>query len=417
MNPRAGITPSEVSHLIILPTYKEPLEVLRESMATIADADFDTAHVYCCLATEARDADRGREYARILEAEFKDRFGRFFWVEHPADLADEIPGKGANISYAAAHVTTILRSDGIDLDTVLVTTLDADNRLHPKLLQALTYEFCRAEKRQQKAFQPIPLFFNNIWNVPTINRMMALASGYWHLIEAGRPDRLRNFSSHCQPLSALIQMDFWDKTTIVEDGRQYWRSYLHFNGDYRVVPVFLPIYQDAAEGTTYLRSLKSQFNQLRRWAWGSSDIAYFTLGVIQNWRKLPKIRTFLQYFRMVEGHYMWATAAVFLAVITPYIRFLNPQFADTVFGSHVAIFLSLLFRFALVGIVVSMALTFLLTPPPPKKTGYFKLFLQWLLLPISTIFFGSLPALFTQTQLAIGKSMKFNVTEKFRKKT
>ena len=410
------LKPDKVVHLIILPTYKEPFAVLRESITSIAASQFDSRQIWLCLATEARDATHARKYAEQLRQEFGATFGRFLWVEHPADLPDEIPGKGANISFAAQQAVTGLEEAGIPVERVLVTTLDADNKLHPQLLQALTYEYCRAEQRQQKAFQPIPLFFNNIWAVPTINRMMALSSGYWHLIEAGRPDRLRNFSSHSQPLQALIEMEFWDKTTIVEDGRQYWRSYLHFDGDYRVIPVFLPVFQDAAEGQTYWQSLKSQFNQLRRWAWGSSDIAYFTLGILRRWRQLPKLRTCLQYFRLLEGHLMWATAALFLAVVTPYIRFANPDFADTVFGSHVAILLSTLFRVALLGILVSMALTLLMTPKPPRRIGYLRLILQWLLLPLATICFGSLPALVTQTQLALGKRMGFNVTRKFRKK-
>ncbi len=409
------LSPMDVIHLIILPTYKEPLEVLRASIASIAAADFDSERIFFCLATEARDKENGRKHAAELQKEFAPKFGKFFWVEHPADLPNEIKGKGANISYAAQKVTAELAAPKIDFKRILVTTLDADNRLHPQLLQALTYEFCRVANRHKKAFQPIPLFFNNIWEVPTINRMMALSSGYWHLIEAGRPDRLRNFSSHSQPLSALIEMDFWDKQTIVEDGRQYWRSYLHFNGDYRVVPIFLPVYQDAASGFTYYGSLQSQFQQLRRWAWGSSDVAYFTVGMREKWQQLPKLRSFLQYFRMIEGHYMWATAALFLAIVTPFIRFVNHGFGDTVFGSHVSIALSFIFRIALVGILVSMALTFLLTPTPPKKTGYLRLILQWLLLPVATIVFGSLPALFTQTQLALGKKMEFNVTLKIPK--
>lgn len=411
-DPAHDLDPTDVIHLIILPTYKEPLSVLRDSIDSIAKSDYARERIYFCLATEARDLANARKHAETLRQEFGDRFGRFFWIEHPEGLPDEIKGKGANISFAAKQIVAELAKQNTDFDSVLVTTLDADNRVHPQLLQALTYTFCRTTDRKKRAFQPIPLFFNNIWQVPTINRMMALSSGYWHLIEAGRPDRLRNFSSHSQPLNALIEMDFWDKTTIVEDGRQYWRSYLHFDGEYRVVPVFLPVYQDAASGYTYYSSLKSQFNQLRRWAWGSSDVAYFTLGIIQKWRSLPKFRTYLQYFRMLEGHYMWATAALFLAVVTPFIRFANPSFADTVFGSHVAIALSFIFRIALVGILVSMALTFLLTPPPPKKTGYLRLVLQWLLLPIATIVFGSLPALTTQTQLALGKKMEFNVTLK-----
>jgi cellulose synthase/poly-beta-1,6-N-acetylglucosamine synthase-like glycosyltransferase len=412
----ADILPEKVVHLIILPTYKESLEVLRESISSVAQSDFPKEQIYFCLATEERDLKNGRKNAKILQQEFRETFGRFFWQEHPMDLPEEIPGKGGNISYAAKNIEKILSSEGIPYKNVLVTTLDADNKLHPYLLSALTVAYCGNPQRHKRSFQPLPLFFNNIWEVPVINRIVALSSSFWHLIESGRPDRLRNFSSHSQPLSALVEMNYWDKTTIVEDGRQYWRSYLHFNGDYEVIPVFLPVYQDAILNKTFFRSLLGQFQQLRRWAWGSSDIAYYTCGIVKQWKKLPLLKTALQYVRLVEGHYMWATAALFLIIAPLAEYFLNPHFSQTVFGSHFSFLLSVLFKIALIGILISMVLTFLFVPAPPQKKQRFGLFWQWLFFPIATICFGCLPALFTQTQLALGQKMRFNVTEKIRKK-
>jgi hypothetical protein len=114
---------------------------------------------------------------------------------------------------------------------------------------------------------------------------------------------------------------------------------------------------------------------------------------------------------------MWATAAIFLFISTFAGRILNPDFAETVFGSHISIILSAIFQVALLGILVSMILTFLFVPPPPKRIQLIGLVWQWALLPISTICFGCLPALATQTQMALGKNMKFHVTKKIRKNT
>lgn len=372
--------------------------------------------IYICIATEERDVINGRKNAEILSREYETVFGRFFWIEHPDGLPNEIRGKGANISFAGKRLAEKLTTEGVDFSRVLVTTLDADNRIHSHLLSALTKIYCKTPERHKRAFQPIPLFFNNIWDVPAMNRVVALSSGYWHLIEAGRPDRLRNFSSHSQPLSALAEMNFWDTTTIVEDGRQYWRSYFHFHGSYEVIPIFLPIYQDAVLSQNYFRSLIGQFQQLKRWSWGCSDIAYCFGEIRKEWRYLPKIKTLLQYFRLIEGHYMWATAALFLAIVIPAVKLFAPEVSETVFGTHVALFLSVVFRLALSGIFVSMILTFLMTPSPPKKIRTFDLIWQWALIPFTTIFFGSLPALVTQTQIALGKRMEFNVTEKVRQK-
>ncbi len=413
---KTDLHPDKIIHLIILPTYKEGIEVLRESIGSIAQSRFPKQQIYLCLATEERDAKNGRKNAKILQEEFKNVFGRFYWTEHPKDLPGEVIGKGGNITYAAKKITEEFKREDLDFSRVLVTTLDADNKLHKNLLNALSYSYAKQPERHNRSFQPLPLFFNNIWEVPTLNRIVALSSSYWHLIESGRPDRLRNFSSHSQPLTALSEMNYWDTTTIVEDGRQYWRSYLHFHGNYEVIPVFLPIYQDAIMSKTFFRSLVGQFKQLRRWAWGASDISYFTAGIIRDYRKLPLLKSFLQYLRLVEGHYMWATAAIFLALSIPAEKILNPEFFQTVFGSHFAILLSVLFKIALIGIIVSMILTYLFVPRPPRLIQRFGLIWQWMLLPVSTVCFGCLPALITQTQLALGQKMKFNVTEKVRKK-
>lgn len=412
---KTDLPPEEVIHLVILPTYKEPIDVLRESVSSIANSEFPKDQIFFCLATEERDHENGKKNAEILKEEFSDRFGKFYWSEHPDGLPNEVRGKGGNITFAGKLMTEKMGREEIDPRKVLVTTLDADNRLHPHLLSVLTYAFCKDKRRHHKAFQPLPLFFNNIWDVPTINRMVALSSGFWHMIESGRPDRLRNFSSHSQPLSALVDMNFWDTTTIVEDGRQYWRSYLHFNGNYDVVPVFLPIFQDAVLSETYFRSLRGQFHQLRRWAWGASDIAYFTQGIREKWRVLPLWKTIVQYFRLLEGHYMWATAAIFLSTVPLSIHFFHTfdaEFAESVFAKHFIVIISILFNIAIFGILISMILTFLVTPSPPKKHQRVYLLLQWLLFPITTIGFGCLPALFTQTRMAMGKKMEFNVTEK-----
>ncbi len=89
-----------------------------------------------------------------------------------------------------------------------------------------------------------------------------------------RPHILKNFASHSQPLAALEGMDFWSTRTIVEDGHQYWRSLFYFEGKYSVVPIRVPIYQDAVIGDTLGETLKAQFIQLRRWDYGASDVAY-----------------------------------------------------------------------------------------------------------------------------------------------
>src|SRR5690606_1580792 len=133
-----------------------------------------------------------------------------------------------------------VKRESIDPATVMITTLDSDNRPHPKYLTALSYLFAATPEPKKAAYQPVPMFTNNIWDAPAPMRVIATGNSFWNLVLSLRPHMLRNFSSHAQPMSALIDTNYWSVRTIVEDGHQFWRSYFRFDGDYEVYPMYLP---------------------------------------------------------------------------------------------------------------------------------------------------------------------------------
>jgi len=49
-------------------------------------------------------------------------------VKHPADIPNEVIGKGGNVTCAGRVLQKYLAEQGIDPANVIVTTLDADNR-------------------------------------------------------------------------------------------------------------------------------------------------------------------------------------------------------------------------------------------------------------------------------------------------
>jgi hypothetical protein len=124
------------------------------------------------------------------------------------------------------------------------------------------------------SFQPIAMFTNNIWDVPAPMRVIATGNSFWNMIVSMRQHILRNFASHAQSLDALVATNFYSTRTVVEDGHQYWRTYFKFDGKHDVFPLFTPIYQDAVLAGSLWRTIKEQFIQLRRWAYGASDVAY-----------------------------------------------------------------------------------------------------------------------------------------------
>ncbi|MCL5795567.1 MAG: hypothetical protein M1338_04405, partial [Patescibacteria group bacterium] len=201
-----------------------------------------------------------------------------------------------------------------------------------------------------------------------------------------------------------------------EDGHQYWRSYLAFDGDHQVVPIFIPVYQDAVLSPKgYLETFREQYLQKRRWAWGCSDIPYVMTNIIPN-KNLPFWDKWLQTFRLIEGHFSWATTSIILAVIGWMPRLLNPDFGNTVLAYNFPVIYSRLLTTAMVGLIVTLIISTLLLPPQPKKSLTWSVIFEWILspimLPLSNILFSSLPSVDAQNRLMVGKYLDYRVTAK-----
>lgn len=412
-----ALNAQDVWHLIIVATYKEELLTLRQSINAIVQSDFPLDKTIVVLATEERDHDGGLANFRALKQEFASTIKYFWNFEHPKDIPGEVIGKGGNITHAGKQAWQKIEQMNIDPANVLVTTLDADHRVDKKYLACLTYKFLETEDATHHSFQPLPMFFNNIWEVPLPMRILALGSSFWQLIESVRDYRLRNFAAHAQPLSGLLKTDFWATNTIVEDGHQYWRSFFAFNGNYGVVPIFVPIYQDAVLANSYKETFRQQYLQKRRWAWGVSDFPFVMINSIKN-KKVSLSKKIINISRVFEGNLNWSTTSLMLAVVAWSPIWLGTA-QNSVLAFNFPLFYSRALTMAAIGLLVTLSITTLLLPPVPKhvKNPKLKIALEWLLtpliIPFTNVFFGAFPAVESQTRLMLGKYLnKFNVTPK-----
>jgi cellulose synthase/poly-beta-1,6-N-acetylglucosamine synthase-like glycosyltransferase len=403
----------DIVHAIVIATYNESREILEPTIQSVMDSDYDMKKVILVIAFEERGgADVEAQSLQLIE-DYKSKFKHAFAVKHPKDIPGEVIGKGGNITYAARELEKYIEQEGHDPLSVIVTTLDADNRPHKHYLNALSYLYAVTPDPKYVSYQPIPMFTNNIWDAPAPMRVIATGNSFWNVVLSIRPHMIRNFSSHAQSLRSLIDTDYWSVRTIVEDGHQFWRTYFRYDGKHEVYPIYLPIYQDAVLSSTYLKTLKMQFIQLRRWAWGASDIAYVVeMGYFRK-NNLPKVDLTFKFLRLLEGHVSWATAPLILAFAAFIPILFNPQdFA----ANQLPLIASRIQTIALGGIVITLFLSLKLLPPRPKRYKSHRtlwMVFQFVLLPVTTIGYNSFAAINSQTRLIFGKYLgKFDVTDK-----
>ncbi|RWZ79536.1 MAG: hypothetical protein EOT04_01350 [Candidatus Chaera renei] len=416
-NPSEYFKPSQIYNVVIIAIYNENRDVLEPTIKAVLASDFpNKKQTALFIAYEERGGVAAESMVKDLLAQYSDGFLHAEACKHPANISGEVIGKGGNITWTGRRVQAWAEETAIPPDKVIVTTLDSDNRPHPSYFSNLVYEFIVHPDRKYLAFQPIALFLNNIWDVPAPMRVIATGNSFWTIINSFRPHMLRNFAAHSQGLSALIDTDFWSVRTIVEDGHQFWRSYFRYDGRYDVVPILIPIYQDAVLSYSLRRTLKAQFIQLRRWAYGASDIAYVAwLGFRKN-RTVPLLNVIAKFIRLVDGHVSWATASVILTFGAWAPLLINPQASRSIIAHQLPGLASQLQRIAMVGIFITIFLAFRMLPPRPmryKRRRTIWMILQWGLMPVVSLIYASAASLYSQTRLLLGKYLdKFDITDK-----
>jgi hypothetical protein len=415
-DPQSFPVPSQLFNAIIVAAYNESYEVIEPTIQTIADTHYDSDKLIVIFTYEARGGEGIEKTAKALEKRFKNTFKAFLVIKHPDGLPNEVRGKGANITFAGRYLKTWLHDQGIAYKNVIVTTLDCDNRPHATYFDYVTYEYIVHEDRKHLSYQPVSLFLNNIWDAPAPMRVLATGNSFWNIISSMRPHTLRNFASHSQPMDALVEMDFWSTRSIVEDGHQYWRSYFYFNGNYAVTPIYVPIYQDAVLSETYRRTLKAQFMQLRRWAYGASDIPYVATRIFTKDRNVPLFPGLGRLFRLIDGHVTLASISILVAVGGWVPLLINSQAARDIAAHQLPEVISGIQQVAMIGLLITVFLGFKMLPPRParyKRRRTVWMVLQWGLMPVTAIVYSAASAFNAQTHLLLGKYLdSFDVTEK-----
>jgi hypothetical protein len=402
----------KVNHVLIIPNYKEKVEKVRATLEVLAKQSFPPKNIHIVLAMEEREPE-ARIRAAILTKEFRNTFGSIFATYHP-DIPQEVKGKSSNEAYAGrkAYERLFVRGN-LDLDYATVSSVDADSIFHKEYFACLTYKFLKDTSRYNKFWQSAIVFQNNNWKVPAPIRILSFFGSLWRIALLVQGDRLITQSTYSLSFKLLKKVGYWDVDVIPEDYRIFFKSFFMLKGKVWVEPIFLKTSMDAAQSTSYLKSLQNKYIQERRWSWGVSDNPLF----IKWWLTVPDVpfvRKTSMIYHVVLDHVLWPANWFIITIAANVMALVNPVFSRTALGFSLPRIAGSILSFCLVALVAMMYLEYRNRPANEKLPLIKKILFpfEFLLMPLVGFFLSALPALISHTQLMFNKRLEYKVTEK-----
>ncbi len=405
----------KVRHVVIIPTYKEPIHILERTLQSLADQDFPTKQIIPVLAMEGKEIEQDRNSKfKILNAKFGKKFDKLFMTVHNLEMG-EVAGKASNERFAAIWVEkNHISKNKLNIDYFTITSCDADHKFHPKHFACLTFKFLDDPNRYKRFWQPAVMFYNNIWEIPAITRVPNTLMTIWNLSQLPRRDKLINAQNYSLSFKLLHQVGYWDADKIPEDWGIFFKAFYKVGGGLEVEPIYLPLLADAAQSTSFWKTIQNQYQQIQRWAWGASDDpwiikSYFLADDVPFWDKTTRL------FRVLWSHFLWPVNWFLITIGLTIPTFLNPAFGRTALGYTIPKLSSFILTISLVFLVIMLVIDNIQKPPRPKGVSVWKQILspfEFVLMPIAGFFFSALPGIDAHTRLMLGKYIEYRVTEK-----
>ncbi len=360
--PGAGADPLQFFHLCVVPTFTEPYHVLERTVQAIVDANYPDELKLIGIITRETDKPGWENVARLKE-KFGARVRGFYHIKDPLEPGIVI-GKSAAMNWGGRWMVRVLTEEGFDLNNVLITDLDSDYRVHPQYFAWISWHHSREPLRDYTIWQPVPLFHNNIWQVPMAVRVMS--------------------------------------------------AFFTFGKRFSVKSVWLPIYGDSPQARDYAATHVSQYNQIKRWAWGITDVPYVLARFFKH-PEIPLVLRFRRFMNLFLNHLNWIFLPVLLIFGASVPIWVSIDFSLTDLGQTLWSISGLLLGVTLSTVVFFLYFEIRMLPPKPREWPLWKkggIYLEYFLYPIVGLVMSVLPAFEAHTRLLFGRYLEYRVTEK-----
>lgn len=299
-------TPRTLPHLIVIPSYKESMSTLTQTLSILASHPLAKTTYKVCLAMEEREAG-SRAKGDTLRTQYADKFKDITISIHPSGLPGEVPGKGSNVGWGARWLVErefmsstaseydddededrAARSHSSTIPEGILTVMDADTAFASDyfLAAAVKYLLARPEKRERMMFVPPIIFDRNQADVPGITRITDIM---WASVGIGGiyPSSLVKVptSAYSVSIGLATHVGFWDTgpEAIGEDMHMYCKSLLDTRGHLHVETIYSPAsqcnvigprFQGQTKVQRFIGDSQARWTQGVRHLWGSLDTSY-----------------------------------------------------------------------------------------------------------------------------------------------
>lgn len=407
------LDPKSLHHVIIITNYKETYSKTARTISAIVNQKYPYKKVHLVLAMEEREGKVAKSRYEKLYSNFSKHFASMHGTYHI--LTDgEIAGKASNEAYAGKYIARYFKDKKIPFEDVVVTICDADSLLPDRYLAYLSWKYIHDAYRIYRFYWAPVLMYSNFWKVPTPVRIQAILSSVVRMALLTQKKDLIQVSTYSTSLYLLEKVGFWDTDIIPEDWHIWLQAFFTFGEKVQTVPLFIPINSDAVHSGSWWSTIKSRYEQERRWAWGASDIPYAIHRSLET-PNVPLRAKIHKIWLLSETHLLWPTSFFILTLSAFIPSFVNPLFKRTVMGVLLPKVAASLLTFSTIAILAILYFDHLMRKKIKVNTPIHHIplmFTQWYLLPLISFALSSLPALEAHTRMLLGKRLEYKVTKK-----
>lgn len=404
----------EYYYCTIVPFASESIQVLRPTLQSIAQANFPADRKLLFLSSEAA-LPEGKCIAERLAAEFAGQFAGIYVTEHILKPG-ELKGKASNENHCGRYVYEKLVELGIDPGRVLVSSNDSDMCIEPHFPAYLLHEYLsEGAERDKRIYQPIPSDFGDYWKASFFTRMLILSGVLWRItLQVRGGTRCTVFSFYSMSMKALHDIGYWDPDVIPEDERTMFKAIERFGRRFKVHPLFVLVRGSSIRGRGFLGAVSEQYVQIRRWAWGASEIAH-SLSVYSSLCREDRRAMRRPILNQIRSAAEWSLAPIILVFggLLPGIA--DPWFPYTPFGQAYAVVMTVITLVSTAFLLCTIRLERIIAPPKLDQ-GLSLVSLcetaTWFLSPAVSLVFGALPALEAQTRLIMNQRIAYVESKK-----